>query len=132
MRRDTGIAQRRVREFRRLFDDRQYEQALVPARQVVTLTEQEGSGDELQVAIMNLAATQSLAEELQRRRSELRVIELIEAEGTRASSRLARANAGLAVVYHDAGRHEMAVARFEARSRSHAAPRGCSTRRSCR
>ena len=41
------------------------------------------------------------------------MIALIEAEGTRASPRLARANAGLAVVYHDAGRHEMAVARFE-------------------
>ena len=101
-------------EFRRLFDDRQYEQALVPARQVVTLTEQEGSGDELQVAIMNLAATQSLAGSYSdAEASFLRVIELIEAEGTRASSRLARANAGLAVVYHDAGRHEMAVARFE-------------------
>ena len=101
-------------EFRRLFDDRQYEQALVPARQVVTLTEQEGSGDELQVAIMNLAATQSLAGNYSdAEASFLRVIALIEAEGTRASSRLARANAGLAVVYHDAGRHEMAVARFE-------------------
>ena len=101
-------------EFRRLFDDRQYEQALVPARQVVTLTEQEGSDDELQVAIMNLAATQSLAGSYSdAEASFLRVIELIEAEGTRASSRLARANAGLAVVYHDAGRHEMAVARFE-------------------
>src|SRR4029453_1372368 len=43
----------------------------------------------------------------------MRVITLIEAEGTRASSRLARANAGLAVVYHDSGRHELAVARFE-------------------
>src|SRR5688572_20200193 len=88
-------------EFRRLFDDRQYEQALVPARQVVTLTEQEGSGDELQVAIMNLAATQSLAGNYSdAEASFLRVIALVEAEGTRASSRLARANAGLAVVYH--------------------------------
>jgi len=101
-------------EFRRLFDARQYEQALVPASQVVTLTEQEGSGDELQVAIMNLAATQSLAGNYSdAEASFMRVITLIEAEGTRASSRLARANAGLAVVYHDAGRHEMAVARFE-------------------
>ena len=101
-------------EFRRLFDERQYEQALAPARQVVTLTEQEGSGDELQVALMNLAATQSLAaDHSSAEASYLRVIELIEAAGTRASPRLARANAGLAVVYHDAGRHELAVARFE-------------------
>src|SRR4026207_1935465 len=84
------------------------------ASKVVTLTEQEGSGDELQVAIMNLAATQSLAGNYSdAEASFMRVITLLEAGGTRASSRLARANAGLAVVYHDAGRHEMAVARFE-------------------
>ena len=101
-------------EFRRLFDERQYEQALVPARRVVTLTEQEGTGDELQVALMNLAATQSLAADHSgAEASYLRVIELIEAAGTRSGARLARANAGLAVVYHDAGRHELAVARFE-------------------
>jgi TonB family protein len=100
-------------EFRRLFDERHYEQALVPALQVVTLTEQEGTGDELQVALMNLAATQSLAaDHSAAEASYLRVIELIQAEGTRASPRLARANAGLAVVYHDSGRHELAVARF--------------------
>ncbi len=97
-----------------MFDDRQFEKALVPAQQVVTLTEKEGSGDELQVALMNLAATQSLASDLSGAEATyLRVIELIEAAGTRASPRLARANAGLAVVYHDANRHELAVARFE-------------------
>ena len=70
-------------EFRRLFDERQYEQALVPARQVVTLTEQQGTGDELQVALMNLAATQSLAADHSgAEASYLRVIELIEAAGT--------------------------------------------------
>ena len=101
-------------EFRRLFDDRKYEQAVAPARQVVTLTEQDGTGDELQVALMNLAATQSLAADYSAAEATyMRVIGLIEAEGTRASSRLARANAGLAVVYHDAGRHDVAVARFE-------------------
>jgi TonB family protein len=100
--------------FRGLFDQRKYQEALAPARQVVTLTEAQGTGDELQVAIMNLAATQSLAGEYtDAEASYQRVIELIEAEGTRASARLARANAGLAVVYHDAGRHELAVERFE-------------------
>jgi tetratricopeptide (TPR) repeat protein len=101
-------------EFRRLFDDRQYKQALVPAQQVVTLSQQQGAEDDLQVALMNLAATQSLAEDyVSAEATYLHVIELIDAAGTRASSRLARANAGLAVVYHDAGRHELAVTRFE-------------------
>ena len=101
-------------EFRRLFDARNYEQALVPAREVVSLTEQEGSNEELQVALMNLAATQSLAADHSAAEATyLRVIELVEAAGTRASPRLARANAGLAIVYHDQGRHELAVARFE-------------------
>ena len=101
-------------EFRTLFDARKYEQALVPARKVVSLTEQEGTGEELQVALMNLAATQSLAgDHSGAEATYLRSIELIEAAGTRASPRLARANAGLAVVYHDQGRHELAVARFE-------------------
>jgi tetratricopeptide (TPR) repeat protein len=101
-------------EFRRLFDERNYEQALVSARQVVTLTEQEGDDDDLQVALMNLAATQSLTSDfVGAETTYLRVIELIEASGTRASPRLARANAGLAVAYHDAGRHELAAARFD-------------------
>ena len=102
-------------EFRRLFDARRYAEAIVPAQQVVVLTEQDAAGDgELEVALMNLAATQSLAADYTAAESSyLRVIELIEAEGTRASPRLARANAGLAVAYNGAGRHELAVARFE-------------------
>jgi tetratricopeptide (TPR) repeat protein len=101
-------------EFRRLFDERNYEQALVQARQVVALTEQQGDGDDLQVALMNLAATQNLTSDfVGAEATYLRVIELIEAGGTRASPRLARANAGLAVAYHDAGSHELAAARFE-------------------
>jgi TonB family protein len=101
-------------EFRRLFDEGQYEQALAPARQVVVLTEQEGSSDDLEVALMNLAATQSLtADHSGAEATYLRVIELIEGGGTRSSARLARANAGLAVVYHDSKRHDLAVARFD-------------------
>jgi tetratricopeptide (TPR) repeat protein len=101
-------------EFRRLFDERKYAQALAPAQQVVTLTEQLGDAEELQIALMNLAATQSLTSDfVTAEATYLRVIELIEAGGTRASPRLARANAGLAVAYHDAGSHELAVARFE-------------------
>jgi hypothetical protein len=64
---DSGVAQPSrsdaYAEFRRLFDDRQYQQALVPAQQVVKLSEQQGAGDDLQVALMNLAATQSLTED---------------------------------------------------------------------
>ena len=101
-------------EFRRLFDGRQYEQALVPARQVVALTEQQASSDDLEVALMNLAATESLAADTTGAEATyLRVIELIEGGGTRSSARLARANAGLAVVYHEQKRHELAVARFD-------------------
>src|SRR5262245_49423130 len=101
-------------EFRRLFDERKYEQALVQARQVAVLTEQQGDGDDLQVALMNLAATQNLTNDfVGAEATYLRVIELIEASGARASPRLARAKAGVAVAYHDAGSHELAAARFE-------------------
>lgn len=102
-------------EFRRLFDQKQYQEAAAAAQTVVDLTSPTaGTGEELQVALMNLATAQYYAGDyLGSETSYLRVIELIEATGRMTSPRLARANAGLARTYHAAKRHELAVARFE-------------------
>jgi tetratricopeptide (TPR) repeat protein len=83
---------------------------------VVTLTEEQGpkNGEELQVALMNLAVTQTLAGAPDAAEaSYLRVIQMMESEGAMSSPRLARAQAGLAVAYHDSGRHDVAAERFE-------------------
>lgn len=103
-------------EFRRLFDAKKYQEALVPARQVVELTDpgSKTGAEEMQAALMNLATTQYHAEDyVGAEASYLRVIELIETTGSPASPRLARANAGLAMTYHAAQRHELAAERFE-------------------
>ena len=101
-------------EFKRLFEAHQYEQALVPAQRVVELSELQATTNDLEVALMNLGATQSLANDLPGAEASFqRVIKLIEQSGVRASPRLARAHAGLAVAYHDAKRHELAVQQFE-------------------
>ena len=86
------------------------------AQQVVDLTDPKAGpgGEELQVALMNLATAQYYAGDyLGSETSYLRVIELIEATGRMTNPRLARANAGLARTYHAAKRHELAVPRFE-------------------
>lgn len=103
-------------EFRRLFDARQYLAAIPVAQRVVTLAEQEpgGPGESLEVALMNLGTTQSLAEDyVGAEASFLRVINLIESSGKPKVDRLARANAALATAYHAAKRHDLAVQRFE-------------------
>jgi tetratricopeptide (TPR) repeat protein len=103
-------------EFRRLFDARQYLAAIPVAQRVVTLAEQEsgGSGESLEVGLMNLGTTQSLAEDyVGAEASFLRVISLMEASGKPKLERLARANAALATAYHSAKRHDLAVQRFE-------------------
>ena len=103
-------------EFRRLFDQKQYQEAAAAAQTVVDLTNPKTGtgGEELQVALMNLATAQYYAGDyLGSETSYLRVIELIEATGRMTNPRLARANAGLARTYHAAKRHELAVARFE-------------------
>ncbi len=102
-------------EFRSLFEARQYELAIAPAKQVVELTDLKSpmGAEELQVALMNLASTQyHVADYVGAEASYLRVIELVESTGRPASPRLARANAGLAMTYHAAGRHELAAGRF--------------------
>lgn len=103
-------------EFRRLFDAKQYEQAIAPAKRVVELTDPSSStgSEELQVALMNLATAQyHAADYLGAEASYLRVIELLESSGAAASARLGRANAGLAMTYHAARRHDLAAERFE-------------------
>ena len=103
-------------EFRRLFEAKQYEQAIPLAKQVVELTDlgAKTGPEELQVALMNLATTQYHAGDyVGAEASYLRVIELIESSGRPASARLARANAGLAMTYHAGNRHDLAAERFE-------------------
>lgn len=103
-------------EFRRLFDEKRYQEALAPAQEVVDLTDlaTPTGAEELQAALMNLATTQFHAGDYAgTEASYLRVIELIERTGRRLSPRLVRATAGLATAYHAAKRHDLAAARFE-------------------
>jgi tetratricopeptide (TPR) repeat protein len=103
-------------EFRKAYDARDYDAAVEQARRVVELTEREpaASPDELQVALMNLAVVQQLADDyVSAEATYRRVIELIEASGRLTRPRLARAYAGLAVTYHAAGRHDLAADAFE-------------------
>lgn len=103
-------------EFRRLFDEKKYQEALAPAQEVVDLTDlaTPAGPEELQAALMNLATTQFHAGDYAgAEASYLRVIELIEGTGRRLPPRLVRANAGLATTYHAAKRHDLAAARFE-------------------
>lgn len=104
-------------EFKREFEVGRYEAASVAARRVLELTEQssDDSQENLLAALMNLAAAQRLADDpVGAEETYLRVIELIEREGRQTDPRLARANAGLATVYHDARRHDMAAPRLVA------------------
>ncbi len=103
-------------EFRRLFDEKKYQEALAPAQEVVDLTDlaTPTGAEELQAALMNLATTQFHAGDYAgAEASYLRVIELIERTGRRLPPRLVRATAGLATTYHAAKRHDLAAARFE-------------------
>lgn len=103
-------------EFRRLFDEKKYQEALAPAQEVVDLTDlaTPTGAEELQAALMNLATTQFHAGDYAgAEASYLRVIELIERTGRRLPPRLVRATAGLATAYHAAKRHDLAAERFE-------------------
>lgn len=103
-------------EFRRLYDEKKFQEALVPAQEVVDLTDLGGphGSEELQAALMNLATTQFQAGDYAgAEASYLRVIELIERTGRRLPPRLVRATAGLATSYHAAKRHDLAAERFE-------------------
>lgn len=114
---DTDPRLQAYEEFKREFQAGQYEAASVAARRVLDLTEQsnDDSQENLLAALMNLAAAQRLAgDPVGAEETYIRVIELIEREGRQTDPRLARANAGLATVYHEARRHDMAAPRFVA------------------
>jgi tetratricopeptide (TPR) repeat protein len=86
------------------------------AQQLVEVAgQQSGSdGENLQIALMNLAHAQYLDQDYTAAEaSYLRVVELVEASGRLTSPRLARAQAGLATTYHAAKRYDLAVARYE-------------------
>jgi len=100
-------------EFKRLFDAGDYTAAAEHGRRVVELAERAGTadGEELQVALMNLALAQQRADDyLAAEASFQRVIGLIEASGRMTNPRLARAYAGLGITYHAARRFDLAAA----------------------
>jgi TonB family protein len=99
-------------EFRRLFDAGDYTAAVEQGRKVVELTGRQdtGNGEELQVALMNLALAQQRAGDyVAAEAGYRRVIDLIEASGRTTSPRLARAYAGLGLTYHAARRFDVAA-----------------------
>jgi tetratricopeptide (TPR) repeat protein len=104
-------------EFRQAFDAGRYAEAVPPAQRVLQLAEQqarEPTAEDVQVAQMNLAFTQYLAGDYVAAESSfLRAIELVQDSGRPLYKRLARAYAGLATTYHDARRHDLAVANFD-------------------
>lgn len=103
--------------FRRAFDAGEYAAAVPPAQRVLQLAEQASAGratEEVQVALMNLAFTQYLAGDyVAAEGSFRRVIDAVQDSGRPLQQRLARAYAGLGSTYHDAQRHDLAVASFE-------------------
>lgn len=104
-------------EFRRLYEAGEHAAAVERARTVVELTERSGdpeAAQELQVALMNLGIAQYMAGDyVGAEASYLRVIEMIEGTGRLASTRLARAHAGLANTYHAARRYDLAAPGYE-------------------
>jgi tetratricopeptide (TPR) repeat protein len=104
-------------EFRQAFDAGRYADAVPPAQRVLQLAGQqarEPAAEDVQVALMNLAFTQYLAGDyVAAEGSFLRAIELVQESGRPLHKRLARAYAGLATTYHEAQRHDLAVANFE-------------------
>lgn len=101
--------------FRQLLDARQYEQAVAEAKRLVDAAAQlPEAGEELQVALMNLAVAQHLSGDfLGAEASYLRVIGLVEASGRLTTPRLARAEAGLAATYYAGRRYDLAAEHFD-------------------
>jgi tetratricopeptide (TPR) repeat protein len=101
--------------FHQLLDAKQYEQAVAEARRLVDAASQRPeAGEELQVALMNLALAQYLSGDyLGAEAGYLRVIELVEASGRLTTPRMARAEAGLAATYHAGKRYDLAVEHFD-------------------
>jgi tetratricopeptide (TPR) repeat protein len=103
-------------EFRRLFDSKQFEAAAVQGRKVVEITEADptASADDLQIALMNLAAAQSFSQDhLGAEATYSRVIGMLETEGRVGSARMARATAGLASAYGESKRYALAIPAYE-------------------
>ncbi len=102
-------------ELRKRIDARDYEQAVVEARRLVEAASQHPeSGEDLQVAYMNLAVAQYLAGDyVGAEASYQRVIEQVEASGRLTNPRLARAQAGLATTYYAGKRYDLAVQHFD-------------------
>ena len=98
--------------YRQLLDAKQYEQAVAEAKKSVDAASQHPeAGEELQVALMNLAVAQYFSGDyLGSEASYLRVIELVEASGRLTTPRLARAEAGLATTYYAGKRYDLVVA----------------------
>jgi len=104
------------KEFRALIDAREYTQAVTLAKRLLEAAEQQPGpdGEDLQVALMNLALAQYLDQDyVGAESSYLRVISLIEASGRMTTPRLARAQAGLATTYYAGKRYDLAAARYE-------------------
>lgn len=101
--------------FRQLLDASQYEQAVTEAKRLVDAAAQlPEAGEELQVALMNLAVAQHLSGDyLGAEASYLRVIGLVEASGRLTAPRLARAEAGLATTYYAGRRYDLAAEHFD-------------------
>lgn len=102
--------------FRQAFNDQHYDEAASLAQAYVALTEKEvgTQGEDLQIALMNLATAQYLSGDYTgAETSYLRAIELAEASARPRMERLARANAGLAATYYAGKRYDLAVARFD-------------------
>lgn len=101
--------------FRQLLDARQYEQAVAEAKRLVDAASQHPeAGEELQVALMNLAVAQHLSGDyLGAEASYVRVIGLVEASGRLTAPRLARAEAGLAATYYAGKRYDLAAKHFD-------------------
>jgi tetratricopeptide (TPR) repeat protein len=101
--------------FRQLLDARQYEQAVAEAKRLVEVASQQAqAGEELQVALMNLAVAQYLSGDyLGAEASYVRVIDLVETSGRLTTPRLARAEAGLAATYYAGKRYDLAAKHFD-------------------
>jgi tetratricopeptide (TPR) repeat protein len=101
--------------FHQLLDARQYELAAAEGQRIVdAASRRPEAGEELQIALMNLAVAQYFSGDyLGAEASYLRVIELVEASGRLTTPRLARAEAGLAATYHAGKRYDLAVEHFD-------------------
>jgi tetratricopeptide (TPR) repeat protein len=101
--------------YRQLLDAKQYEQAVAEAKKSVDAASQHPeAGEELQVALMNLAVAQYFSGDyLGSEASYLRVIELVETSGRLTTPRLARAEAGLATTYYAGKRYDLAAKHFD-------------------